>query len=52
MPKVPPEDPFDRYGFKPSGSTVAALIDITETVSNNYSIREKQICHMLPNRLF
>ena len=32
IPKVPPEDLINQYGFKPSGSTVAALIDITETV--------------------
>ena len=33
MPKVPPEDVIDQYGFKPSGRTAAVLINITETAS-------------------
>ena len=33
MPNVPSQDLIDHYGFKPSGSTVAALIVVIETVS-------------------
>ena len=32
MPFVPCEQLFDQYGFKRTGSTTAALIDVTHTV--------------------
>ena len=32
-PTIPPGKLFDQYGFKPTGSTTSALIDITHTVS-------------------
>ena len=33
MPKVPNPDLYDQYDFKQSGSTVAVLLDITQTIS-------------------
>ena len=33
FPAIPAEQLFDQYGFKPTGSTTAALVDITSTVS-------------------
>ena len=32
MPEVPKANLYDQYGFKPSGSTAAALDDITQTI--------------------
>ena len=41
FPSMPAENIFDQYGFKSTGSTTAALVDITSTISimleeNNY----------------
>ena len=33
MPHIPPADLTDQFGFKPSGSTEDALIDLTHTIS-------------------
>ena len=33
FPTIPAENLFDQYGFKPTGSTTAALVDITSTIS-------------------
>ena len=33
MPNVSPANLYDQYGFKPSGSTAAALVDLTHTVT-------------------
>ena len=32
-PVIPPKAIYDQYGFKPTGSTTAAIVDITHTVS-------------------
>ena len=43
MPHIPPADLTDQFGFKRSGSTEAALIDLTNTISvmleNNKYVR-------------
>ena len=33
MPHISPADLTDQFGFKPSGSTEAALIDLTHIIS-------------------
>ena len=34
FPAIPTKEILDRYGFKPSGSTTAALVDLTHKISN------------------
>ena len=34
MPNISPVDLSDQFGFKPSGSTEAALVDLTHIISN------------------
>ena len=33
MPNVSPANLYDKYGFKPTGSTTATLVDLTHTVT-------------------
>ena len=56
FPAIPGEQLFDQYGFKRTGSTTAALVDITSTVSimleDNKYVRCLLIDFLLTARLY
>ena len=32
FPAIPPNDTIDQYGFKPTGNTIAELVDLTSRI--------------------
>ena len=49
FPSIYTEELFNQYCFKKTGSTTAAIIDITHTIS---VVRNQQICKLSADRLF
>ena len=47
FPAIPTNEILDQYGFKPSGSTTAALVDLTHKFICH--VRRQQVCALFTN---